>query len=117
MSASNTIEFRETAESVAFKAMLEYHGLSSADVHERLYRKLNDLGHTSIYEIMFLSATSNRMITATFKTVKGQIGIQVYGLPTTGVYNFSLVDFTTNQTELLFTMADIERALGGEPAD
>lgn len=117
MTTSNTIEFRETGESIAFKALLEYHGLSSVDILERLYRKLNDLGHTSIYEIMFLSTANNRMINVTFKTVKGIVGIQVYGLPTVGVYNISSVDFTTNQTELLFTMADKERALGGEPAD
>lgn len=117
MAASNTTEFRQTGESHALAALLEYHGLSSSDVLERLYQKLENLGHTSIYEITFLSTTNNRMINVTFKTTKGLTGIQIYGESTPGVYRFSLVDFTTYSTELLFTMADKQRALGGEPAD
>lgn len=117
MATSNTTEFRVTGESVAFAALIDYHGLSSADVLERLYNKLDNLGHTTIYELNTLTVAGNRIIIASYKTIKGTVGIRMNAQSTPGVYDFSLVDYTTNTNELLFTMADKERALGGEPAD
>lgn len=104
MDIRNHTEFRETVEYLALKSILGHLRLDIDDLLGRFFNKLNDRGVTSVYTTLSTTIMGNSLLTSSFKTVKGDIGLKVYRQSQTDIFDVSVIDLTSNQTTYLFTL-------------
>ena len=96
--------FKLTAEYNVILAGLQHWGIDTDAFFSQFYTACEERNITSLFEVISVSVVSNRMLTAVYKTMAGQICLKVYGNRYNNAFQVSLVDLTDNQTTYLFTI-------------
>ncbi len=104
MEIRNHSEFKETDIYLALKSTLNILNLDADELLTRFFNRINDSGVTSVYYITSLTILSGGLITATFKTVVGDVALKIYRQLNTDIFDISVLDIESKTNTPLFTL-------------
>ncbi len=104
MEIRNHSEFKETDLYLSLKASLNIIHLNADELLARFFNKINDSGVTSVLETTSVTLMSGGLITATFKTVVGDVALKIYRQLGTDTFEISVLDIESRTTTPLFTL-------------
>lgn len=104
MEIRNHTEFKETDLYLTLKSALNILRLNADELLTRYFNKINDSGVTSVYETTSVTLMSGGLITATFKTVVGDVALKIYRQLGTDTFEVSVLDIESRTNTPLFTL-------------